>query len=67
MRQVSWVRSGMNVVTDEYFHKALQDLKVVIDILVYPPGILVFCLGTIVGLKLREADHMVDLLQSMDS
>jgi hypothetical protein len=41
MPQVSWVRSRMNTVTDEYFHKALQDLKVVVDALVYPPKILV--------------------------
>lgn len=57
----------MNTVTDEYFHKALEDLKVVVNVLVYPPGILVFCPGAVVNLELQEADYRVDLLQSIDS
>lgn len=56
----------MDAVIDRDFHKALEDFEVVLDALVYPPGILVFCPGTVVGLKLQEADYRPDLLQSMD-
>lgn len=48
MPQVSWSRSSVNAVTDGNFHKALQELEVVVDTLVYPPGILVFSPGMIV-------------------
>ena len=66
MRQVSWVRPRVNAVIDGNFHEALQELEVVLDALVCPPEILVFCLGTVVDLKLQEADYRADLLQSMD-
>jgi len=51
---------------DRDFNKALQDFEVVLDALVHPPGILVFYPGTVVDLKLQDADCRADLLQSMD-
>jgi hypothetical protein len=66
MRQVSWIHLRRDVVINKNFHEALQDCEVVLDALVHPPGILVFCPGTVVDLKLQEADYGEDLLQSMD-
>lgn len=66
MRQVSWVHPRVNSVIDGNFHEALQELQVVLDALVCPPEILVFCHGTVVDLKLQEANYRADLFQPMD-
>lgn len=66
MRQVSWVHPRVNAVIDGNFHEALQELQVVLDAVVCPPEILVFCHGTVGDLKLQEANYRADLFQPMD-
>jgi hypothetical protein len=56
----------MDAVINRTFREALQDFEVVLGALVYPPGILVFCPGSVVDLELQDADYGEDLLQSMD-
>lgn len=62
MPQVSWVHPRVNVIPDGNSDTALQELEVVVDSLVYPPGILVFFPGMVVDLKLQQADCKADLL-----